>query len=209
MSESEKFEARRDKIVRTLGRMFDYLGLSGALRVEEKSNKIVVKIISDDAGRIIGRKGQTLESLQLLLNRIMFKVDPDIPHILLDIDGYAKDDRELRGSQATGGEDGQTDGNGGYHHTRQPREPRGVHGRRDRRRSSDRNNEHISVEQLERQALDAAKEVRRWGEPVKLPELNAHDRRIIHLTLKNEPDIVTESEGDGLLKKVVISLKNS
>lgn len=44
---------------------------------------------------------------------------------------------------------------------------------------------------------------------MKLPEMNAHDRRIIHVTLQNDPDIVTESEGEGAFKKVVISLKNA
>ena len=51
--------------------------------------------------------------------------------------------------------------------------------------------------------------MKRWGDPVKLPEMNAHDRRIIHVTLQNDPEITTESEGEGAFKKVVISLKNS
>ena len=59
------------------------------------------------------------------------------------------------------------------------------------------------------QAKDAAKEVKRWGEAVKLPEMNAHDRRIIHLTLQDDPEITTESEGEGSFKKVVVSLKKA
>ena len=66
---------------------------------------------------------------------------------------------------------------------------------------------HTPTEQLEQQAIDAAKEVKRWGEPVKMPEMNAHDRRIIHMTLKDDPEVQTESEGEGAFKKVVISLK--
>ena len=90
MSENGKFEEQQEKIVKTLATMFDYLGLTGTFRVEEKGTKIAVKIASEDAGRIIGRKGQTLDSLQLLLNRIMFKENEEFPHVLLDIDGYAK-----------------------------------------------------------------------------------------------------------------------
>ena len=60
---------------------------------------------------------------------------------------------------------------------------------------------------LQQQALDAAKEVRRWGEPVTLPAMNSHDRRIIHITLENEPDLHTESTGEGAMKSVVVSLK--
>ena len=37
--------------------------------------------------------------------------------------------------------------------------------------------------------------------------MNAHDRRVIHITLENEADIQTESEGDGPKKSIVISLK--
>ena len=62
-------------------------------------------------------------------------------------------------------------------------------------------------EQLRQQALDSAKEVRRWGEPVTLPQMNAHDRRIIHIPLDKETDLVTESVGEGNFKSVVITLK--
>jgi len=37
--------------------------------------------------------------------------------------------------------------------------------------------------------------------------MNAHDRRIVHISLEKEPDLVTESIGEGAKKRVVISLK--
>ncbi len=196
MSDNEKLQEQKKKIVKTLATMFDYLGLNASLRIEEKGSRLAVKITSDDAGRIIGRKGQALESLQLLLNRIMFKDSEDCPHILLDIDGYAKGEREARAPRENEGEEN------GEEPRRAPRE------RRERRRYS-AGPERTSTAQLEQQALDAAKEVKRWGDPVKLPEMNAHDRRIIHVTLQNDPEITTESEGEGALKKVVISLKSA
>ena len=192
MSENEKFEERKAKIVKSLTTMFDYLGLSASLRVEEKGTRIGVKISSEDAGRIIGRKGQTLESLQLLLNRIMFKDDEECPHIMLDIDGYAKGERVARPEADDESEEGGE---------RRPRE------RRERRPRREEDGERTTKDQLEQQALDAAKEVKRWGEPVTLPEMNAHDRRIIHVTLKDDPELTTESMGEGAMKKVVISLK--
>ena len=192
MSENEKFEERKAKIVKSLTTMFDYLGLSASLRVEEKGTRIGVKISSEDAGRIIGRKGQTLESLQLLLNRIMFKDDEECPHIMLDIDGYAKGERGERSEADDESEEGGE---------RRPRE------RRERRPRREEDGERTTKDQLEQQALDAAKEVKRWGEPVTLPEMNAHDRRIIHVTLKDDPELTTESMGEGAMKKVVISLK--
>ena len=65
----------------------------------------------------------------------------------------------------------------------------------------------MSEEDLRALALDKAKEVKKWGEPVTLAEMNAHDRRIIHVTLQDDPELTTMSEGEGNLKKVVISLK--
>ena len=187
--ENPKFEQQKEQLIRTLATMFDYLGLNGTFRVEMRDNRMAVKIASEDAGRVIGRKGQTLESLQLIANRIMFKADNEFPHVLLDIDGYANGDREPRGE-------------GEAEESRPQRES----GRRQSRRGGD-NFSRSSREQLEQQAKDTAKEVKKWGEPVKLPEMNAHDRRIIHLTLQDDPEITTESEGEGNLKKVVVSLK--
>jgi len=210
MSENEKFEEQKSKIVKTLTLMFDYLGLSASLRVEEKGTRIGVKISSDDAGRIIGRKGQTLESLQLLLNRIMFKSDEECPHIMLDIDGYSRGERGARPSESGEGrepreereeredrEDRDSEESTGE---RAPRE------HRDRRPREDVRDRLSTTEQLEQQALDAGKEVKRWGESVTLPEMNAHDRRIIHVTLKDDPELKTESLGEGAMKKVMISL---
>ena len=177
---------RKERLNRTLLTMFDYLGLKGDLQIEEKNEKIAVKITSDDAGRIIGRKGQILESLQLLINRMMFKGDESYPHVILNIDGYANGDRKNSRKHDDNEEETEL----------RPRERR-------QRTERSRNN----TEQLEQQARDAAKEVKRWGEPVKLPEMNAHDRRIIHVTLQNDPEISTESEGEGAMKKVVVSLK--
>ena len=186
-------EERKDKLIHTLETMFDYLGLNGTPRIEEKGQKLAVKITSDDAGRIIGRKGQTLESLQLLLNRIMFKGDDEFPRIMLDIDGYSSGEREPRERRESGDD--------------APRAPRSGSRRQSSRGGRGDSETRQSTEQLEQLARDAAKEVKRWGDPVKMPEMNAHDRRIIHMALRDDPDIMTESEGEGAMKKVVISLK--
>lgn len=186
-----KLASQKQELNRTLLTMFDYLGLKGDLRIEEKNGKLQVKITSDDAGRIIGRKGQILESLQLLANRILFKQDDEFPHVMLSIDGYGER-RKRRSDDEGASENGEESA------------PRS-----ERRRSPRTGASRISNEQLEQQAKDAAKEVKRWGEPVKLPEMNAHDRRIIHVTLQDDPEVTTESEGEGAMKKVVISLKKA
>ena len=40
MSENGKFEEQQEKIVKTLATMFDYLGLTGTFRVEEKGPRL-------------------------------------------------------------------------------------------------------------------------------------------------------------------------
>lgn len=176
-------EELASKARKTLGTMLDYLGLNAELKAEVTENQLSLKIKSTEPGRIIGRKGQTLDNLQLLLNRIMFKGDEDCPRISIDIDGYPE----------AGGR------------SERPRRERPE--RSERRPRRERRNSGVSEDQLIEQAKDAAKEVKKWGEPVTLPKMNAHDRRIIHITLENDPEIVTASEGDGAMKKVVVSLR--
>ena len=187
---------QKDRAAKTLRTMFDYLGLDADVCPEVQENRLVLKITSQDAGRIIGRKGQTLESLQTLLNRIMFRGD-DCPRIMLDIDGYASGNNR-------GGDRRNDDRRGDRASDEDYPRPR-------RRRDDGEGGRGPAVpeEQLRSQALDAGKEVKRWGEPVTLPEMNAHDRRIIHVTLQDDPELETRSEGEGALKKVIISLKKA
>jgi len=63
-------------------------------------------------------------------------------------------------------------------------------------------------EELRRRALDAARRARD-GKPVILGPLNARDRRIIHLTLKEEPGVTTRSIGDGPMRRVVVSAEET
>ena len=58
-----------------------------------------------------------------------------------------------------------------------------------------------SLTQLAIKMGDKAKKIRK---PVTTNLLNPHDRRIIHLTLKEDENLDTKSRGEGLLKKVVI-----
>ena len=80
-----KIEEQMQKASKTLATMLDYLGLDASLKTEEKGSKIALIVSSDDAGRIIGRKGQALENLQLLLNRMMLKTDEEFPKIMPEV----------------------------------------------------------------------------------------------------------------------------
>lgn len=60
-------------------------------------------------------------------------------------------------------------------------------------------------EALVKKAQEAAEKVRRWGDVVELEPMNAFDRRIVHNSLKDDPDIVTQSvEVEGTTKKAIL-----
>lgn len=46
--------------------------------------------------------------------------------------------------------------------------------------------------------------VKRTGRPVTVNPMNAHDRRIIHIALQDDRDLVTKSRGEGAFRKIVI-----
>jgi spoIIIJ-associated protein len=61
---------------------------------------------------------------------------------------------------------------------------------------------------LERMAAQAAERVRRSRESVLLEPLNPFERRIVHTAIARRGDVETESEGDGLYKRIRVSLKS-
>jgi len=63
--------------------------------------------------------------------------------------------------------------------------------------------------QLEILATKTAKEVAQTRIAVKLDPMNAFDRRIIHTKLSEWRDVITESEGEGEERALVIKPKNS
>lgn len=189
---------RMKKSTKTLATMFDYLGLKANVKASEVDGRLVLVAESEDAGRIIGKKGQTLQSLELLINRIATKNDIECPWITINVDGYSSAKRRSRPSR--GEEFGRREGRYGRPERRGPREESFG-----RRRESNINSE----EAIQKMAIDAAKEVKRWGESVHLKPMNAHDRRLVHVALKEDSEIKTESlpvDGSETLKTVVISL---
>ncbi|HEY6148237.1 MAG TPA: R3H domain-containing nucleic acid-binding protein [Thermoanaerobaculia bacterium] len=59
-------------------------------------------------------------------------------------------------------------------------------------------------ESLEELALRSANEAKRTHSPQLLPPLSPGERRLIHLALAQDPEVETESEGDGFLKRVAV-----
>ncbi len=62
-----------------------------------------------------------------------------------------------------------------------------------------------SLADLARRLADKAM---KSGRPVPVEPMNPHDRRIVHVTLADHPGVRTESDGEGLFRRVVIYPKS-
>ena len=61
------------------------LALEGSFEVNEKEEGIFVTIDTADAGRLIGRNGETLSSLQFLVNQILAKQQDEFKRVIVDV----------------------------------------------------------------------------------------------------------------------------
>ena len=136
-----------------LEKLLSSLGFPASVEEHMMDDSVLLDVKTDDAGRLIGRQGQTLADLQYITNRILFQQSPEAPKVMVDVGGYRTQAREA----------------------------------------------------LVKKAKEAADKVRRWGDAVELEPLNAFDRRVVHQTLKDDPDVETHSvEVEGTEKKVIL-----
>lgn len=63
-------------------------------------------------------------------------------------------------------------------------------------------------ESLEALARRTAERVRFTKKPITLPPMSSYDRRIVHLALEHESDLVSYSEGEGRSRRLVVGLKD-
>jgi spoIIIJ-associated protein len=64
------------------------------------------------------------------------------------------------------------------------------------------------VEELTQKAREAADRVRQERREELLPTMTPIERRIVHLALRDDADVTTESRGDGFHKRVAIILRS-
>jgi len=70
------------------------LGFEAAIEEHHMDDGLLLDVKCDDAGRLIGRQGQTLAELQYLVNRMIFQQDHSAPKITLDVGGYRAQARD-------------------------------------------------------------------------------------------------------------------
>jgi spoIIIJ-associated protein len=71
------------------------LGLDAEIEVEEREGVLRGRLIGDDVGLFIGRRGQTIDAVQHLAQRIVFPDGPSQTRVEIDADGYRERRAEL------------------------------------------------------------------------------------------------------------------
>jgi spoIIIJ-associated protein len=70
------------------------LGFSATVEEHKLEEGVLLDVKTDDAGRLIGRQGQTLSDLQYITNRVLFQQDASMPKVMVDVGGYRAQARE-------------------------------------------------------------------------------------------------------------------
>jgi spoIIIJ-associated protein len=78
----------------TLEKILASLGFPATVEEHQLEEGVLLDVKTDDAGRLIGRQGQTLSDLQYITNRILFQQDANTPKIMVDVGGYRAQARE-------------------------------------------------------------------------------------------------------------------
>lgn len=77
-----------------LEQMLTLLGFNATVEEHQLDEGLLLDVQAEDAGRLIGRQGQTLSDLQYLVNRIIYQQDPAHPKVMVDVAGYRAAARE-------------------------------------------------------------------------------------------------------------------
>ena len=90
-----------EESINILQRLLDYMDIDARVDGEEKEDLIHLTIFSDYSGILIGRRGETLDSLEHLVDRIVNKKLEDRVSIIVDTEGYREKRVEELNSLAT------------------------------------------------------------------------------------------------------------
>jgi spoIIIJ-associated protein len=83
-----------DQAKATLEKLLQLLGFDVTIEEHRMEEGLLLDVKADDAGRLIGRQGQTLSELQYVLNRLLFHQDPQTPKVMVDVAGYRAQARD-------------------------------------------------------------------------------------------------------------------
>lgn len=93
-------EAPIDRVRAILERVVDALDLDATVDVQEDARQITGTIDGEDVGRLIGRRGQTIDAVQLICYRAAQRGSSDRKRVSVDAAGYRERRREQVEHQA-------------------------------------------------------------------------------------------------------------
>lgn len=131
------------------------MGLNLGFSVKTGEDVVYIEMDGKDSGTIIGKRGQTLDSIQYLTSLVINKDRDKYIKVVIDAENY-----------------------------------------RAKRQKT-----------LEQLANRLAAKVVKTKKYVRLEPMNPYERKIIHATLQQNPDVSTRSEGEEPYRRVVIELK--
>jgi len=151
------FTELEEAITGFLRGLFAKMQVEVEIAIREEAGSVVCTIDGKDAGVLIGKRGETLEAIEVVLRTFLSKKGLEAGSVELDIANYKK--------------------------------------RRE--------------EALRKLAEKVAQKVIKEKKRVKLEPMNARERKIIHTTLKENPQVVTYSVGSEPVRRVVVELKGA
>jgi spoIIIJ-associated protein len=78
----------------TLEELLGHLGFPATVEEHQLDDGLLLDVKAEDAGRLIGRQGQTLGALQYLVNRLLIRQDAHAPKVMVDVAGYRAEARD-------------------------------------------------------------------------------------------------------------------
>ena len=88
-------DGKAEEAAELLDEVLELMELDVDVDIREDDDRIVLDVVGEDAGRVIGKKGQTLVALQFLLIKILNRYPEERRHIVVDSGDYR--DRHDRG----------------------------------------------------------------------------------------------------------------
>jgi spoIIIJ-associated protein len=93
-SQEEELEPE-EALEELLEEIADAFGLDVRVEVEESEGVLSGRVKGQDVGLFIGRRGQTIDAVQHLAQRIVFPGGPSPSRVVIDADGYRERRAEL------------------------------------------------------------------------------------------------------------------
>lgn len=81
-------EAKADHAREVLDSIVKRMGLEASVAVREIGERVVLDVSGPDAGRAIGKKGQTLDALQFIVNKVVNRFPENRYYVIVDSGDY-------------------------------------------------------------------------------------------------------------------------